>query len=121
MMDKQEFLERFKDIIDKTWELFNEKNEQYATNDPLANFRKGSLLKFGCDDYCHMYSVLKDYMNKHVAHIYNNNIDGNKIRESLGDIAVYSIIGMVMLDAHKQEKEFPAWRNLIIGEFKPKD
>ena len=121
MMDKQEFLAKFKDIIDKTWQLFNEKNEQYATNDPLANFSKGSLLKFGCNDYFHMYSVLKDYMNKHIAHVYNNSIEGGKVRESLGDIAVYCIIGMIMLDAHKELKEFPAWRSEVLGEFKPKE
>ena len=50
------------------------------------------------------YEALKDYLGKHIAHIYNNNIDGPKLSESWRDLAVYSIIAMVMCDVRVTEK-----------------
>lgn len=43
-------------------------------------------------------------MSKHVAHIYNNDLDGEKVSESLTDIAVYCIIASVMFDEHYAER-----------------
>lgn len=43
-------------------------------------------------------------MSKHVAHIYNNDLDGDKVSESLIDIAVYCIIASVMFDEHYAER-----------------
>lgn len=100
-MEKQEFLDRFKKIVDDTWALFKQKNEQYGTEDPFANFRAGAALSMQSVNYPGMYKTLQEYMLKHIAHVYNNDIDGMKVRESLGDIVVYSIIGMVMVDAWK--------------------
>jgi len=105
-MDKQEFLNRFKMIVDDTWELFQQKNKQYGTDDPFANFRAGAALSMQNVNYPGMYKTLQEYMLKHIAHVYNNDIDGMKVRESLGDIVVYSIIGMVMVDAWKELNQY---------------
>ena len=43
-------------------------------------------------------------MSKHVAHIYNNDLDGDKVSESLTDIAVYCIIASIMFDEHYAER-----------------
>ena len=98
-MNKEVFLQKFKKIIDDTWELCQQKNKQYGTDDALANFRAGAALSEQDLNYPGMYKVLKEYMLKHVAHVYNNHIGGQGVRESLGDIAVYCIIGMIMVDA----------------------
>lgn len=79
--------------FDEAKALFLKKNEQYATGkDPMANFRTGALLKYGNAAYASMYEVAKDYMNKHVAQVYNNGVCGDKVDESLLDIANYALI-----------------------------
>jgi len=104
-MERKEFLGRFKRIVDDTWELFQKKNEQYGSSDPFANFRSGARLQYADEDVYSMYNTLLGYMNKHVAHVYNNSVEGQKVRESLGDIVVYSIIGMVMVDYYTEHLE----------------
>lgn len=84
-------------IIDEVKATFEKKNNQYKTSrDPLANFSKGAVLRYGEDNMGTKYETLKDYMGKHIAHIYNNDITGDKVDESLMDIAVYSIIALAM-------------------------
>ena len=98
-MNTTEFLIRFQGIMTEIWKLVKRKNEQYATNDALANFSTGADLRYHDKAAEWQFETLKDYMLKHVAHVYNNRIMGNGVRESLGDIATYCIIGMVMHDA----------------------
>lgn len=83
-------------------ELFDKKQKQYGTNDPLANFRTGALMNVGNDSWQAMYDEAKSYQRKHVAHIENCDINGPKVDESLKDIAVYAVI---MLYMHKKEQE----------------
>ena len=106
-MRKDEFLNKFRKILDDMWELVQKKNQQYGDMDALANFKTGAQIMYpnGPADFPGMYKVLQGYMNKHVAHVYNNCIDGEKVRESLGDIVVYSIIGMIMIDPDKERRE----------------
>lgn len=87
--------------FDELKNLFLQKNQQYANADPLANFRRGALLNTGKCDYAAMYEEAKSYMAKHVVHVYNHGITGNKVDESLKDIAVYCLI---MLYMHEKEK-----------------
>ena len=98
-MNTAEFLNRFQGILTETWKLVKRKNEQYATNDALANFSTGADLQYHDKAAEWQFETLKDYMLKHVAHVYNNRLMGNGVRESLGDIATYCIIGMIMHDA----------------------
>ena len=37
------------------------------------------------------------------AHVYGHNINGNKVEESLKDIAIYSVIELYMVEKQKQE------------------
>lgn len=78
-------------------ELFRTKQEQYAGCDPLQNFRTGARLKGLPADEAGCYEMAKNYMAKHVSHIYDHDIDADKAVESLGDIAVYCLIMIAMI------------------------
>lgn len=123
MEDRQEFLskERLVDVLKKhdmstyirlraaeTIELMTKKNAQYGdgingTHDNLANFRAGANLVYGYADYRTMFEESKNYCRKHIAHVYgpNQGIDTDKLKESLGDIIVYSLIQMYMIDQYQ--------------------
>lgn len=105
------------DKFDEIKCLFERKREQYATGDPLANFRtaammnsygrKGFILASEEDVLVQMYEEAKNFQRKHIAHIENNGISGDKVAESLGDIAVYCVIMQYMvqkLEAMKANK-----------------
>ena len=98
-MRTDEFLNRFQQILTDTWNLVSRKNEQYSTYDALANFATGARMRYGSSNPEVEFEVLKDYMGKHVAHVYNHGLMSNGVRDSLGDIATYCIIGMIMHDA----------------------
>lgn len=84
--------------------LFQKKHEQYSSGtDELANFRRGALLNGRGDDAEGMFEELKAYMAKHIAFVYTHNIHSDKITESLKDIAVYSLIGLYMVEISKEE------------------
>lgn len=86
--------------------LFQKKHEQYSSGaDELANFRRGALLNGRGDDAEGMFEELKAYMAKHIAFVYTHDIHGDKITESLKDIAVYSLIGLYMAELAKAEDE----------------
>ena len=77
-------------------DLMERKHDQYANDDDLANFRAGALLHSGSGDYYDMYEESKAYCRKHIAHVYGK----DKLMESLGDIVVYSLIQMYMVEKH---------------------
>lgn len=86
--------------------LFKKKHEQYSSGaDELANFRRGALLNGRSDDAEGMFEELKAYVAKHIAFVYTHDIHGDKIAESLKDIAVYSLIGLYMAELAKAEDE----------------
>lgn len=85
-------------------ELFLNKNAQYSNEDSLANFTTGAKLLFGNDTMCAKYEALKAYVAKHIAHVYNHSLVGPKVKESIGDIAVYFIIAWIMADLAAEEQ-----------------
>lgn len=92
--------------LDELEALFKKKHEQYSSGaDELANFRRGALLNGRTDDAEGMFEELKAYAAKHIAFVYTHDIHGDKIAESLKDIAVYSLIGLYMAELAKQEDE----------------
>ena len=92
--------------LDELEALFKKKHEQYSSGaDELANFRCGALLNGRGDDAEGMFEELKAYMAKHIAFVYTHDIHGDKIAESLKDIAVYSLIGLYMAELAKAEDE----------------
>ena len=92
--------------LDELEELFKKKHEQYSSGaDELANFRCGALLNGRGDDAEGMFEELKAYAAKHIAFVYTHDIHGDKIAESLKDIAAYSLIGLYMAELAKAEDE----------------
>lgn len=92
--------------LDELEKLFKKKHEQYSSGtDELANFRRGALLNGRTDDAEGMFEELKAYMAKHIAFVYTHDIHGDKITESLKDIAVYSLIDLYMAALAKEESE----------------
>ena len=92
--------------LDELEELLKKKQEQYSSGaDELANFRRGALLNGRADDAEGMFEELKAYAAKHIAFVYTHDIHGDKIAESLKDIAVYSLIGLYMAELAKEEDE----------------
>lgn len=103
MNEREEFVGFVCKTLNELKEQFIKKQQQYKTNaDPLSNFRKGAALKFGDDSMIAMYECAKGYALKHVAHVYGHDIDGDKVDESLKDIAIYSVIELYMLEKQKQ-------------------
>ena len=98
MTATEEFSQEIIAIIDNEIKpLFLKKNRQYKTNDdPLANFTTGAMLRYGNGYLPAKYETLKDYVNKHISHVYDNDLDGDKVGESLGDIVVYFLIAIYM-------------------------
>lgn len=92
--------------LDELEALFKKKHEQYSTGaDELANFRRGALLNGRTDDAEGMFEELKAYAAKHIAFVYTHDIHGDKITESLKDIAVYSLIGLYMVEFLRLKEE----------------
>ena len=92
--------------LDGLKELFQKKHEQYSSGaDELANFRRGALLNGRADDAEGMFEELKAYAAKHIAFVYTHDIHEDKITESLKDIAVYSLIGLYMVEMLRTKEE----------------
>lgn len=92
--------------IDELEGLFKKKHEQYSSGaDELANFRRGALLNGRTDDAEGMFEELKAYAAKHIAFVYTHDIHTDKIAESLKDIAVYSLIGLYMVEISRTKEE----------------
>lgn len=90
--------------MDKQKLLFQAKSDQYSTHDPLANFRTSALATYHEGSYRYMFEEAKGFAKKHIAHLINSNIDGPKLSESLGDIAVYCLIMKYMVEMHQENK-----------------
>lgn len=99
--------------MDELKALMHKKNEQYSSknkpfdteeyNDDLANFRAGAFLSHGSDSCYFLFEEAKDYCRKHIAHVYGprQDADAEKIMESLGDIVIYSLIQMYLVEQRK--------------------
>lgn len=104
-MTNQEFVEAMIDKLDGIKELFEKKNKQYGTNDPFANFTSAAEFLYSKSDMEHKYEALRAAVSKHLANYKNHRIDGDKINESLLDIAVYMLIASVMVDEYNRGEE----------------
>lgn len=95
-----------KEVLDNIEALFVSKNEQYRTKtDDLANFTMGAHLLGREADELGRFAALKGYVAKHIAKVYDGELDAGKMDESIMDIAVYFILAAVM---HKRMKESEA-------------
>lgn len=109
MAKDTDFSKNVLDEIQALIRLYKYKSSHYSDKaDQLANFRTaaklGTLPKEACgDEYSAMYEVAKQFMAKHVSHVYNNFITGDNVMESLCDIALYCMIMRAMIQARKSE------------------
>lgn len=104
-MQSNPFVDYVLNKFDRLKAQFKAKNDQYATADPVANFRTGALLRYRKCEPEDMYEVAKEYMGKHVAHVYNNGAHGPKVDESLADIAIYCLIMLYFVKKAKKEPD----------------
>lgn len=110
MGTNEEFTQFIADELTKVGNLFAEKQQQYSTpQEPLANFYRGALLKYGDADYELMYDVAKNYLNKHIAFLYSHGVV-DKTEESLRDMVLY---GLIMLYLVKKDM---GWKNRTCEE-----
>lgn len=100
----EEYINFVTKTFDELKEQFLAKNCQYGDADPLQNFRRGAQIRYNNDDYNSMFKAALDYECKHIAHVYNNDAHGNKVDESLKDIAIYSIIELYL---HSKANHLP--------------
>ncbi|MDY6148939.1 MAG: hypothetical protein SPI35_07995 [Porphyromonas sp.] len=105
MTRAEEFTSFINDELVRVGRLFAEKQQQYSTDiNPLSNFHTGALLKYHDADYSHMYEIAKDYLNKHIAFLYDHGISG-KTDESLRDMVLYGLIMLYMVKKHKEQAD----------------
>ena len=103
MITNEEFIKRIENKLNEIERLFQLKNSQYSVDsDPLQAFRSGALLLYGNDTCTDQYEALKAYVAKHIAHIYNNKLDGPKVNESIKDVVTYFLIADVLYDLSKE-------------------
>ena len=116
--------------FDELKELFIAKNSQYGSGEPLENLKLGAILEeaafnnepFACSCseasphewlwWERMWKEASNYERKHIIHVAMHGIEGDKVDESLKDIAVYSVIKLYIykklreaLDKEKEQME----------------
>ena len=114
--------------FDELKELFVAKNSQYGSGEPLENLKLGAILEeavynnepFSCSEACphewlwwkRMWKEASNYERKHIIHVAMHGIEGDKVDESLKDIAIYSVIKLYIykklceaLDKEKEQME----------------
>ena len=116
--------------FDELKELFIAKNSQYGSGEPLENLKLGAILEEAvysdepvaccCSEavahewlwWKRMWKEISNYERKHIVHVAMHGIDGDKVDESLKDIAVYSVIKLYIykkfceaLDKEKEQME----------------
>lgn len=109
IMSRERLNTRVLDTLKELETLFDDKNEEYGSEDGLANFTTGGKLMqpYEDDDNCR-HEALKAYMAKHVAQVYNFTIDEKDTRTNWKDIAVYALIAIAMQDQYQEVAE--VWR-----------
>lgn len=105
----EEYYAEIEKVIEEVQSLFLDKNQNYNPgSDPLANFRRGGLIRHANGDYYGCYEALKDYVTKHIVNAMNKDIMAPDLAESTRDIAVYMVIATAM--KRLWEKDYEAKR-----------
>lgn len=127
----EEYVAFVSKTFDELKELFIAKNSQYGSGEPLENLKLGAILeKAGynnsepfpqsCSEanphewlwWERMWKEASNYERKHIVHVAMHGTMGDKVDESLKDIAVYSVIKLYIykklceaLDKEKEQME----------------
>ena len=103
--ENTEYIKFVCDTFEKLKLQFIEKHEQYSTDNPLADFDTWARAYYKSEGYAAKFTTALHFVGKHIAHVINHGINGNKVDESLKDIAIYMVIMLYMLEKHKEIKE----------------
>lgn len=127
----EEYMAFVSKTFDELKELLIAKNRQYGSGEPLENLKLGAILEeAGYDDdepfpkscskaiphewlwWKRMWKEVSNYERKHIVHVAMHGVTGDKVDESLKDIAVYSVIKLYIyeklceaLDKEKEQME----------------
>lgn len=107
----EEYVAFVSKTFDELKELFIAKNSQYGSGEPLENLKLGAILEEAgynnsepfpqsCSEanpnewlwWERMWKEASNYERKHIVHVAMHGTMGDKVDESLKDIAVYSVI-----------------------------
>lgn len=124
--EELEYVRFVSKTFDELKELFIAKNSQYGSCEPLENLKLGAILGGAgafpksyseatpCEWlwWARMWEEISGYERKHIVHVAMHGATGDKVDESLKDIAVYSVIKLYIykklceaLDKEKEEME----------------
>jgi len=88
---------RFHNILKELGELHDRKQKDYGTeDDPFANVRGAE--EFGVPSYTGAFLAMNDCMQRIKAFSKNGNLEFESVDNALRDLAVYSIIGLVLYE-----------------------
>jgi hypothetical protein len=94
--------ERFHQILRELGQLHDQKQADYGTdNDPFANVRSTS--EFGVDPWVGALIRLHDKVQRLKSLIANGRLQNESAEDSLRDIAVYSVIALVLREESLEE------------------
>lgn len=115
-MTKEEFFKEFDSVIEHIVSMMKKKNHDYAgSEDPLANLRlcekagiqawKGVVAVRMSDKFSRLQTYCKTE---------NYEVKDEGFKDTLIDMAVYSILGLILFEEEKKEAE--EFRNLVLDE-----
>lgn len=119
--EELEYVRFVSNTFDELKELFLAKNSQYGSGEPLKNLKLGAILgdviysnePLTCPHewqwWQRMWKEISGYERKHIIHVAMHGVMGDKVDESLKDIAVYSVMKLYiykkLCEALDKEKE----------------
>lgn len=122
--EELEYVRFVSKTFDELKELFIAKNSQYGSGEPLKNLKLGAILgdviysnePLTCPRewqwWQRMWKEISGYERKHIIHVAMHGVMGDKVDESLKDIAVYSVMKLYIykklceaLDKEKEQME----------------
>lgn len=96
--------ERFEEIVEEIVELHRLKSADYGREfDPFANIRASE--EFGVPAHFGCAIRMNDKMRRIQAAATGSTLKNESLRDSFLDLAVYSIIGLVLLEEMESEDE----------------
>jgi hypothetical protein len=115
-LNKEYGNKRFYEILDNLAELYNNKNKQYASKvDTEGNFHRCTilcqkLLKGEIKNKSLAYLLI--LMSKQIDAVYDIVGEGKEntvehLEDKLKDVAVYSIIAMILIEEYEEKKGVP--------------
>jgi len=93
---------RFYELLDEARHTHNLKQRDYGTDDdPFANVRAGEA--FGIPAWVGCMIRANDKMRRIMAFARKGELSNESLRDSLMDLAVYSLIGIVLLEQEQKQ------------------